>query len=78
MNAVLGFELPGGLDTFPGGGNLDEDAVFVDTDGLVELDKVTGLFARVCAYRSSVKRDRQYESKGRSGIVSMMPVNIER
>jgi hypothetical protein len=28
----------GGLDTLPGGGDLDQDAVFGDADGLVELE----------------------------------------
>jgi hypothetical protein len=34
---VLGLEDLGGLDTLPGGGDLDEDAVLGDTNLLVEL-----------------------------------------
>ena len=36
-------KLPGGLDTLPGGGDLDEDTVLLDTDGLVESDELLGL-----------------------------------
>lgn len=42
MDALL-LELLGGLDTLPGRGDLDEDAVLVDTDRLVELDQLAGL-----------------------------------
>jgi hypothetical protein len=34
---VLGLQDVSSLDTFPGGGNLDENAVLGDTNGLVEL-----------------------------------------
>ena len=37
VDAVLGLQDVSGLDTFPGGGNLDENAVLGDTNGLVEL-----------------------------------------
>lgn len=38
VDAVLALENFGGLDTLPGGGNLDQNAVLGDTDGLVKLD----------------------------------------
>jgi hypothetical protein len=34
---VLGLELVGGLDTLPGGSELDENALLVDAGLLVEL-----------------------------------------
>lgn len=37
VDAVLGLQDVSSLDTFPGGGNLDEDAVLGDANGLVEL-----------------------------------------
>lgn len=37
VDAVLLLEDTGGLDTFPGGGDLDEDAGLVDSNGLVKL-----------------------------------------
>lgn len=37
VDAVLRLQDVSGLDTFPGGGNLDEDAVLGDANGLVEL-----------------------------------------
>jgi hypothetical protein len=37
---VLGLQDVSSLDTFPGGGNLDEDAVLGDSNGLVELFKL--------------------------------------
>jgi len=43
VDAVVALELAGGLDTFPGGGDLDENAVLGDTDGLVELDELLSL-----------------------------------
>jgi len=43
VDSVLGLELTGGLDTLPGGGDLDEDTLLVDSDGLVEIDDVESL-----------------------------------
>ena len=43
MNVVLRLELAGGLDTLPGGSDLDEDTLALDAEGLVEGDKVLGL-----------------------------------
>jgi len=43
VNVVLGLELAGGLDTLPGGSDLDEDTLALDAEGLVEGDKVLGL-----------------------------------
>ena len=37
------FELGGGLDAFPGGGHLDEDALLGDAGGLIESDELAGL-----------------------------------
>jgi hypothetical protein len=37
VDAVLLLEDLGGLDSLPGGGDLDQDALLGDTDGLVEL-----------------------------------------
>ncbi len=37
VDAVLGLQDVGGFDAFPGGGEFDEDARFVDADGFVEL-----------------------------------------
>lgn len=43
VNAVLSFELAGGLDTLVSGGNLDEDTVLADSLLLVELDNLESL-----------------------------------
>lgn len=37
VDLVLGLEDVSGLDTLPGGGDFDEDAVLGDAEGLVEL-----------------------------------------
>lgn len=37
VDAVLRLQDVGGLDSFPGRGDFDEDAVFADSDGFVEL-----------------------------------------
>lgn len=39
VDLVLRLEDVGGLETLPGGGDLDEDAVLGDAVGLVELEK---------------------------------------
>lgn len=39
MNVMLFFELFGGLDAFPGGGNLDENAALLYPDFLVQADE---------------------------------------
>lgn len=43
VDAVLLLELPSSLDTVPGRGNLDKDALLLDALLLVELDEVLGL-----------------------------------
>jgi hypothetical protein len=43
MDVILLLELTRGLDTLPGRGNLDEDALLGDSDLLVEGDQVLGL-----------------------------------
>jgi hypothetical protein len=43
VDAVLLLELAGGLDSLPGGGDLDEDSLLLDTDGLVEGDELVSL-----------------------------------
>lgn len=43
VNAFIALQFAGSLDTLPGGGNLDEDTLLVDTLGLVELDELLGL-----------------------------------
>lgn len=42
MDIILLFQFSCCLDTFPSRGNLDQDSVFVDPKGLVELDEVFG------------------------------------
>lgn len=37
VDFVVALEDTGGLDTFPGGGDLDQNAGFVDANGLVKL-----------------------------------------
>lgn len=43
MDALDGLEVLGSLDTLPGGGNLDEDALLGDAGILVETDDLLGL-----------------------------------
>ena len=43
MDAVVALELAGGLDTLPGGGNLNKNTVLLDADGLVEGNELLGL-----------------------------------
>ena len=43
VDAVIALELAGSLDTLPGGRNLDEDALLLDADGVVERDELLGL-----------------------------------
>lgn len=42
MNALVALELASSLDTFPSRGNLDEDAVFLDSNGFVKRNEVSG------------------------------------
>jgi hypothetical protein len=46
VNTVLGLELTGGLDALPGGGDLDENTLLVNSDGLVEINDVKSLVNR--------------------------------
>ena len=43
MDAVVALELARSLDALPGRSNLDEDALLLDADGLVEGDQLLGL-----------------------------------
>jgi hypothetical protein len=43
VNAIVFLEFTSGLDTLPGRGDLDQNAVLVDADGLVEGDELLGL-----------------------------------
>jgi len=43
VDTVVALKDTGGLDTLPGGGNLDQDAGLVNTCGLVKLNDVKGL-----------------------------------
>lgn len=43
MDVELLLEVSSGLNSLPGGGDLDEDSVLGDTDGLVESDQGLGL-----------------------------------
>ena len=46
VDAVVALELAGGLDTLPGRGDLDEDALLLDPDRLVERNELLGLGLR--------------------------------
>ena len=43
VNAVVALELAGSLDTLPGRGDLDQDAVLGNANRLVERDELLGL-----------------------------------
>jgi hypothetical protein len=43
VDVVVALELARGLDALPGRGNLDEDALAVDSDALVEGNQLLGL-----------------------------------
>ena len=43
MDAVVALELARSLDTLPGRGDLDEDALLLDADGFVEGDELLSL-----------------------------------
>ena len=43
MDAVVTLELARSLDTLPSRSDLDEDALLLDADGLVERDELLGL-----------------------------------
>jgi len=42
VNSMFGLKLTGGLDTFPGGSNLDENPVLGDTNRFVKVNDVEG------------------------------------
>jgi hypothetical protein len=53
VDLVVALKDTGGLDTFVGGGDLDEDTGFVNTDGFVELMKLVQVVPwckHVCVY----------------------------
>ena len=43
MNVIITLEFASGLDTLPCTCDLDEDALLLDADGLVERDELLGL-----------------------------------
>jgi len=43
MNSVVPFEFTRGLDTLPRRCDLDEDTLFLDTNGFIESDEFLGL-----------------------------------
>jgi hypothetical protein len=43
VDVLVGLQVSGGLDTFPGGSDLDQDSLSLDTDGFVEGDQLLGL-----------------------------------
>jgi hypothetical protein len=43
VNALIAFKLAGGLDAFPGRCDFNEHAFFLDSDGFVKCDEVSGL-----------------------------------
>lgn len=43
VNVLVGLQVSGGLDTFPGGSDLDQDSLSLNTDGFVEGDQLLGL-----------------------------------
>jgi hypothetical protein len=43
VNAIVALELASGLDTLPGRGDLDKDAFFLDSNGFIERNEVSGL-----------------------------------
>lgn len=60
VDRILCLKLAGSLDTLPGRGNLDEDAVLVDTELLVESDEVLGLREEgVCSVYVSTRAERR-------------------
>jgi hypothetical protein len=54
VDAVLLLEHARSLDTLPGRGDLDENAVFGDAQRLVEFDEVDGLFRRIAVSKGRV------------------------
>lgn len=43
VDAIVPLQFARGLDTFPGGGDLDEDALFLDSKTVVESDELLSL-----------------------------------
>ena len=43
VDVLVGLQVSGGLDTFPGGSDLDQDSLSLDADGFVEGDQLLGL-----------------------------------
>lgn len=43
MDTVVPLEFPSGLDTLPGGGDLDKNTLLLDANGLVQGDQLLGL-----------------------------------
>jgi hypothetical protein len=57
VDLVVALEFTSGLDTLPGGSNLDENAILGDADGLVELDQVPGLYRGTSRVKSAPERE---------------------
>ena len=64
MDAVLGLELLRGLDTLPSRGDLDQNALLLDTDRLVELDEVLGLRLGCCLVEGQLGVDLSGDAAG--------------
>jgi hypothetical protein len=43
VDAIIALEFTRSLDTFPGRGDLDQDALLLDANGLVESNELLGL-----------------------------------
>ena len=56
MDTVVPLEFPSGLDTLPGGGDLDKDTLLLDANGLVQGDQLLGLSGmRDCSKKNQSK-----------------------
>lgn len=58
VDVELLLEVSSGLDSLPGGGDLDEDSVLGNTDGLVESDQSFGLADETCSSQSRALEKR--------------------
>ena len=47
MDTIIAFKFAGGLDAFPGGCDLDQNAILLDANGLVESNKFFRLFGQI-------------------------------
>lgn len=51
MDTIVAFKFAGGLDAFPGGCDLDQNAILLDANGLVEGNKFFRLFGQILTQR---------------------------